>query len=154
MAPAERQPGAGEASGGEVRLAAGVVVPERVLGFTYVSSSGPGGQNVNKRATKARLRVRVSELGLRPAAERRLVKLAGSLMTDEGEIVISCDTTRSQRGNKEECLGRLRELVAKSLVAPRPRKATKPTRGSVERRLKAKQIRSERKGRRRDGGDG
>ncbi|MCB9837352.1 MAG: aminoacyl-tRNA hydrolase [Phycisphaera sp.] len=137
-----------------MRLAAGVSVPESALEFTFVSSSGPGGQNVNRRSTKARLRVRVEDLPLRPAAERRLRTLAGSLITDEGDLVIVCDTTRSQRANREECLDRLKELVARSLVAPKPRKKTKPTRGSVERRLKEKRIRSERKTRRKSDDDG
>lgn len=139
---------------GEVRLAAGVSVPESAIEFTFAASSGPGGQNVNKRATKARLRVKLADLGLRPAAERRLRTLAGSLLTAEGEIVIAADTSRSQRANREECLERLRELVARALVAPKPRKKTKPTRGSVERRLDEKRQRSQRKGRRRDTSDG
>lgn len=154
MTPPARQPDPREPAAGEVRLAAGIVVPERALEFTFASSSGPGGQNVNKRATKARLRVRLADLGLRPAAERRLRTLAGSLLTDEGEIVIACDTSRSQKANRQECLERLRELVARALVAPKPRRPTRPTRGSVERRLKDKQIRSERKSRRQDGHDG
>ena len=70
------------------------------------------------------------------------------MITDEGELILTCDTTRSQRANREECLDRLKELVARSLVAPKPRKKTKPTRGSVERRLKEKRIRSQRKSRR------
>lgn len=139
---------------GEVRLAAGVGVPEALIEFTFAASSGPGGQNVNKRATKARLRVKLADLGLRPAAVRRLRTLAGTLLTDEGEIVIAADTSRSQRANREECLDRLRELVARALVAPKPRKKTKPTRGSVERRLEEKRQLSQRKRRRQDTSDG
>lgn len=142
------------ASPGEIRLAAGVSVPESAIEFTFVSSSGPGGQNVNRRSTKARLRVRLADLGLRPAAERRLRTLAGTLLTDEGELILTSDATRSQRANREDCLDRLKELVARSLVAPKPRKKTKPTRGSVERRLKEKRIRSERKSRRKSDDDG
>ena len=154
MTPTPKQPEPGEQPAGEIRLAAGVMVPESVLEFSFVSSSGPGGQNVNRRSTKARLRVRVADLGLRPAAERRLRTLAGPSLLGDEELVFTCDTTRSQRANKEECLARLRELVARAMVAPKPRKKTKPTRGSVERRLKEKRIRSERKTRRKDGGDG
>lgn len=148
MTPTPKQPDPSQRPAGEIRLAAGVMVPESVLEFTFVSSSGPGGQNVNRRSTKARLRVRVEDLPLRPAAERRLRTLAGTMITDEGELILTCDTTRSQRANREECLDRLKELVARSLVAPKPRKKTKPTRGSVERRLKEKRIRSQRKSRR------
>lgn len=154
MTPTPKQPEPEERPAGEIRLAAGVVVPEAALEFTYVSSSGPGGQNVNRRSTKARLRLKVADLALRPAAERRLRNLAGSLITDEDELVIASDSTRSQRANREDCLDRLKELVARSLVAPKPRKKTKPTRGSVERRLKEKRIRSQRKSRRQGDADG
>ncbi len=154
MTPTPKQPEPEDRPAGEIRLAAGVVVPEAALEFTYVSSSGPGGQNVNRRSTKARLRLKVADLALRPAAERRLRNLAGSLITDEDELVIASDSTRSQRANREDCLDRLKELVARSLVAPKPRKKTKPTRGSVERRLKEKRIRSQRKSRRQGDADG
>jgi len=154
VTPTPKQPEPEERPSGEIRLAAGVVVPEAALEFTYVSSSGPGGQNVNRRSTKARLRLKVADLALRPAAERRLRNLAGSLITDEDELIIASDSTRSQRANREDCLDRLKELVARSLVAPKPRKKTKPTRGSVERRLKEKRIRSQRKSRRQGDADG
>lgn len=154
MTPTPKQPEPEDRPAGEIRLAAGVVVPEAALEFTFVSSSGPGGQNVNRRSTKARLRLKVADLALRPAAERRLRNLAGSLITDEDELIIASDSTRSQRANREDCLDRLKELVARSLVAPKPRKKTKPTRGSVERRLKEKRIRSQRKSRRQGDADG
>ncbi len=154
MTPNPNQPDPSEQPAGEIRLAAGVMVPDSALEFTFVSSSGPGGQNVNRRSTKARLRIKVSDLSLRPAAERRLRTLAGPMLLGDDELVFTCDTTRSQRANKEECLSRLRELVARALVAPKPRKKTKPTRGSVERRLKEKRIRAQRKTRRKDEGDG
>ncbi len=158
MTPAEPNPdlpAEGEAApSGEVRLAVGVSVPESALEFTFSSSSGPGGQNVNRRSTKARLRVALADLDLRPAAERRLRTIAGAQLTEEDEIVISCDTSRSQRANRDECLDRLKELIARSMVAPKPRKKTRPSRGAVERRLKAKRIRSERKSRRKKDFDG
>ncbi|HED54174.1 MAG TPA: aminoacyl-tRNA hydrolase [Phycisphaerales bacterium] len=142
------------ASPGEVRLGVGVVVPGSVMRFSYASSSGPGGQNVNRRSTKARLRVWVRDLGLRPGAEQRLISRAGALVTSEGELIIVSDSSRSQRANRQACLDRLRELVAWSIVPPKVRRPTRPTRGSTERRLKAKRIQSERKSRRRDGFDG
>ena len=142
------------ASPGEVRLGVGVVVPGSALRFSYASSSGPGGQNVNRRSTKARLRVWIDDLGLKPAATARLVEQAGALLTSERELIIASDTSRSQRANKEACLDRLRELVARAIVPPKVRKPTRPTRGSKERRLKAKKIQSDRKSRRRDGFDG
>ncbi len=157
MTPAENNPESGRSSSqspGEIRLGLGVVVREPALEFTFASSSGPGGQNVNRRSTKARLRVRLEDLPLRPAAARRLATIAAGLITDEGELIITCDTSRSQRANRDECIDRLRELVAQAMVAPKPRKKTKPSRGAVERRLKAKRIKSERKSRRKQDFDG
>ena len=156
MTPPEKnpdRPGKGQTPPGEIRLGVGVSVPEAVLEFSFSSSSGPGGQNVNRRSTKVRLRISLDDLPLRPAAARRLRTIAASQITDAGDLVIACDTSRSQRANKEECLDRLRELVAKSMVAPKPRKPTKPSRGAIERRLKAKRIQSDRKARRRPNHD-
>jgi len=133
---------------GGIRLGVGVSVQESALEFSFSSSSGPGGQNVNRRSTKVRLRVGLDDLPLRPAATRRLRTIAASQITDAGDLVLTCDNSRSQRANKEECINRLRELVARAMVAPKPRRATKPSRGSVERRLKAKRVQSDRKSRR------
>ena len=132
-----------------VELAPGVRVPPRSIRVTFVRSSGPGGQNVNKRSTKARLRVALADIPLRDAQRARLVRLAGSLVTDAGEIVIQDDATRSTERNKQACMDRLRALVAQSLVVPKKRRPTKPTKGSVERRLDQKKQRAQTKSRRR-----
>ena len=132
-----------------VRLAPGLSVPEGVLTFTFSSSSGPGGQNVNKRATKCLLRVPLAALPLTAAQAGRLRRLAPSAVTDAGELLITGDEHRSQPRNKSECIDRLRDLVRRSLVAPKVRRATKPTRGSKERRLAAKKRTGETKARRR-----
>lgn len=133
---------------GTIRLAPGARVPESDVRYEFVSSSGPGGQNVNKRATKARLRVEIDRIDMPAAARTRLARLAGSQLSDAGELVIAADEERSQKRNREAALGRLRTLVARAMVRPKPRKKTKPTRGSVERRLKAKRERGEIKARR------
>lgn len=156
MTPPEKNPkqeAQGQTPQGEIRLGVGVSIPEHLLEFTFSSSSGPGGQNVNRRSTKVRLRISLADLPLRPSAARRLRTIAASQITDAGDVIITCDTSRSQRANKDECLDRLKELVAKSMVAPKPRKPTKPSRGAVERRLKAKRIQSDRKARRRPNHD-
>ncbi len=129
-----------------VRLAPGVAVRPDALRFTFVSSSGPGGQNVNKRATRAVLRVRLDDLPLPPGARGRLRRLgARHLAGEKGELVIAADEYRSQSRNRAACVERLADLVERSLHAPKPRRATKPTKGSVERRIAAKKRRGETK---------
>ena len=143
--------------GSRLRLAPGAHVAEGDIQFEFVSSSGPGGQNVNKRATKARLRVAIDAIDMPHGARARLRRLAGSLVNDADELVIAADEERSQKRNRDAALGRLRTLVAKAMVRPTPRKKTKPSRGAIERRLKAKRERSQTKARRRNkpgAGDG
>lgn len=132
-----------------LHVRAGCVIPEAALRFAFVRSSGPGGQNVNKRATQAQLRVSVSDIPISPAAAGRLRTLAGARRTDADEILISADRQRSQRRNLEDCLERLRVLVLKALSPPKKRVATKPTRASKKRRLEAKSQKSDRKASRR-----
>ena len=140
----------GAAPGG-VEVAPGVRVAADALRFAFSSSSGPGGQNVNKRATKAELRVRLSDLPIHGEARARLAEQASHLVTVDGELVIVADEHRSQPRNKDECLDRLRALVVRAMVRPKPRRKTKPSRGSVERRLTEKKVVGERKRRRRGG---
>src|SRR5438105_4314232 len=93
-------PAPGSSPGGDLfDLAPGVRIPGAALRFTFVSSTGPGGQNVNKRATKAQLRVALRDLALRPDALERLAALAGSAVTDAGELLISAGEYRSQGRN-------------------------------------------------------
>ena len=126
----------------------GVAVRWDVLRLTYSRSSGPGGQNVNKRATKATLRVSVGDLPIPNDAKDRLRARAGQLLTDGDELVISNGRRRTQERNKSACLERLGELIAQARVRPKTRKKTKPSRGAVERRLKEKKTRSDSKKRR------
>jgi ribosome-associated protein len=157
---------AGESLGG-VMIAPGVRVAWGVLRFAYSRSGGPGGQNVNKVSTKAELRIDVEAIPISGRARSRLRKLAGRRIagaTTEvnefgasrevgGELIIASETERSQSGTREECLERLRELIVQALVEPKPRRKTKPTRGSVERRITEKKRRSDVKERRRDSHD-
>lgn len=130
---------------GQVRLAPGVFVRDDDLTFRAVRSAGPGGQNVNKRSTKVELRIAIDAIPLDRGARTRLARLAASRLTDAGEIIITADEERSQRRNRDAALARLRELVARALVRPKPRKPTRPTRGSVERRIREKKQRAETK---------
>lgn len=134
---------------GRYRLAPGVEVDDALMEFTFQAGSGPGGQNVNKVATRCRLRVNVMAIEISGAARSRLVDLAGSRVTEQGDLLIECGESRSAVGNKEACVERLGELVRRAMVRPRVRRATRPTRGSKERRLKAKKERGQTKKRRR-----
>jgi ribosome-associated protein len=132
-----------------VVLAPGVVVDSASIVISFVRSSGPGGQNVNKRSTKAQLRVAVDQIPLSQSARLRLNRLARNAINANGELVLSADETRSQSRNRKACMDRLKEIVMRSMIEPKSRKATRPTRGSVRRRLEEKKQRSQTKQRRR-----
>ena len=142
MSGAETNAGGIGSGLGSMELAPGVVVPASAVEFSFVASGGPGGQNVNKRATKAELRVRLTDLPIPGDARARLEELAGRRVSESGEIVIAADEYRSQGRNRAACLERLRELIVRAMVRPKRRRATRPSRGSVERRLEGKRTRS------------
>jgi ribosome-associated protein len=116
------------------------------LDFQFVRSSGPGGQNVNKVSTKAVLRWNpTSSPALpEPVRARFLAKYVSRLLAD-GSIQIARDESRSQLRNRTACLDELAAMIRAVLVAPKRRKATRPTRGSTERRLAEKKRRSDTK---------
>ena len=136
------------ADGDRIRLAPGVWLESSAATFSFAASSGPGGQNTNKRATKARLHVAVADIPLGNGARGRLRRLAGSLLNDRDEIVIASDRERSQRANREACLERLRELVMRALRPPKVRRKTKPPASVNRKRLEEKKRRGETKKRR------
>jgi ribosome-associated protein len=127
-----------------------VWVDSGAVRFAFSRSSGPGGQAVNKLSTKAELRVAVESIvGLSPQVLSRLRTLAGQRLTKDDELVLVASTSRSQLDNKRACLERLCALVAEALDVPKPRKATKPSRGAIERRLTEKRRASTKKDSRR-----
>jgi ribosome-associated protein len=132
-------------SANSIPLAPGVFVPESALTYSFSRSSGPGGQNVNKLSTKAELRLSLAELPIPADAKHRLADLAGARLTDAGELIIVADEHRSQSRNKSEALARLRELIVRALVRPKKRRPTRPSKGSVERRIEAKKREGARK---------
>jgi ribosome-associated protein len=131
---------------GAIEIGPGVRVPKSALRYTASRSSGPGGQNVNKLNTRIELRISVDDLathgGMSHAAVTRLRREAGKRITDDDELIIVSSEHRSQNRNKSTCLERLRALIVQALVKPKIRRATKPSRASVERRLEYKRRRS------------
>lgn len=145
----ERRPAAPVTEDG-ITVAPGVHIPAAELVVTAMTGSGPGGQHVNRSATRIALQwnVRTSR-ALRDDQRVRLLDKLGSRLDGDGALRLVAGEYRSQQQNRRAALERLQQLVARALVIPRPRKATRPTYGSVQERLSSKKQRSETKRQRR-----
>ena len=120
-------------------------VLERALAIaeeSFVTASGPGGQNVNTVATAVQLRVNVFELGLTPAVFQRLKTLAGSRLNQKGEIVLDARRFRTQEANRADARVRLGELIEAALVEPKKRARTTVNRPGKVKRLASKKART------------
>jgi ribosome-associated protein len=139
-----------------LRVTSHIVVPWTEFEWSFVRSGGPGGQNVNKVASKAVLRWNVvGSASLSAPIKARLLQQQAGRITLAGDLLISSQRSRDRERNRDDCLERLADMVRRASVAPRPRKATRPTRGSREARLQAKRRRSSVKsGRRRPATEG
>jgi len=128
------------------RISPTIQIDERELQFEYIRASGPGGQNVNKVATAVQLRFDVSNSpSLASDTKGRLIRLAGKRVNADGVLVIEARRFRTQEANREDAIQRFTDLVRKALVPPKPRRKTKPTTASKEKRLKEKRQRGETK---------
>jgi ribosome-associated protein len=125
-------------------------IPASELSFAYARSSGPGGQNVNKVSSKVILTWSPARSAhLPPAVLGRFMARYRSRLTTEGELLITSQRHRDRLRNIDDAVAKLREMIESVLHAPKARRATKPTRGSQERRLAEKKKRSDTKSRRR-----
>jgi ribosome-associated protein len=127
-----------------------IVIPESEFAWSFVRAGGPGGQNVNKVASKAVLRWNAAGTPSLPdEVKARFLARNRSRITTEGDILVTGQRFRDQEKNRQECLDKLRAMILEALVVPKKRRATKPTKASKKRRVQAKRHRAATKSARR-----
>ncbi len=127
-----------------------VTIPASELQYTASRSSGPGGQHVNKTDSRIQIRWNVPATTAMPDfLKQRVMKVLASRLTEDGDLLLAGDSNRSQRRNKDDVTQRLAALVRDALIPPKPRRRTKPTKASRQKRLDEKRRRSDVKKQRR-----
>jgi ribosome-associated protein len=125
-----------------IHVTAHISIDEREIEESFVRSSGPGGQNVNKLSTAVQLRFDARHSPSLPNdVSARLQRLAGSRLTRDGVLVIIAQSHRTQGRNRQDALDRLLDLIRRAAVAPIKRRPTRPTKASRERRIEGKKRR-------------
>ena len=120
-----------------------IEINENEITFSFIRSSGPGGQNVNKVATAVQIRFDIkNSLSLPEAVKKRLIRLGGSRITDDGVLNITAQRFRTQERNRIDGLERLTVLIRKEVTPPKPRRKTRPPKKSIENRIQNKKYRS------------
>lgn len=120
-------------------------LPRDEISFSFSRSSGAGGQNINKVNTKATLHWRITDTKVPHDVMERFTRKYGGFVTQDGEVQVTSQENRTQKANVDECLRRLERMLDSVWLPPKPRRATKPTRSSVLKRLQGKKLASEKK---------
>ncbi|MBV8879544.1 MAG: aminoacyl-tRNA hydrolase [Planctomycetaceae bacterium] len=129
----------------DIRVNDVVVVPEAAVETKAVRASGPGGQNVNKLATKIQMRVDLDAIpGLQGEDRHRVREFLKSRLDAEGRLLVMSQETRDQSRNREDCANKVAELIRAALFRPKQRRRTRPTHASKQRRIEAKRHQSDR----------
>ena len=128
---------------GDLRVSGELTVPAWELSEAFVRASGPGGQNVNKVSSAVQLTWNVEASSLPADVKARFAKLYGSRITNDGRMILEASEHRSQPMNREAARKRLAQMILKASIRPKRRVATRPTAGSVRRRIASKKRRGE-----------